>query len=127
MFKDDDDPSPINPNLGFFQFDKKEIQTCLYIYSDEMGESFGLIQCFRDVERKVGGVISNTIPTRNSANKRGYDSQRNLIKAYNHVRDITMNRPRFKLVWEGNANLGFKTFYLKTSYEMEESLNLCQN
>lgn len=107
MFKEDFSELENNP-LGFFVFDKRKIRVVIYTVRNlHEEEAIGFIHAFSDINKEVGGIIKNSLPAMNSSIARGYDSQDKLWTNFKRVRQMTLNRPNFDLLWEGVMNYGW--------------------
>lgn len=118
MFNMDDDPE----DNGFFLFYKTKIQSCLYTVLIDGKEYFGIIQCFSDVGKVTGGLITNVVPARRSGIKRSHNSQKALWERYNKIVAITTNRDGFSYKWEGYSIWNSKEIPIEFAFESAGSV-----
>lgn len=95
----------VNPeDLAYFLFNHSNVHVCLYEYKDKNGIAYGFLTIFPDADENGGGILRNSVPVRNSFISRPYPSRKKLWKRFCQVRDMTLNRPDFTFLYEGQVN-----------------------
>lgn len=89
---------------GMFIFNYTEVRVLLYEYKDaEKGSCIGFLTATPDRDNDYG-LLQHSVPKMNSSIAVPYDSKKKLLYRFKTIKAITLNRPNFSFIYEGQIN-----------------------